>query len=180
MTTLAKWSVEDYHRMIAAGILRDRRVELLAGDIVQMSPEGPLHASRIRKIANYLRSLLHNLALVSEAHPITLQQSEPEPDIAIVQLPESRYDERHPGSEDIFWLIEIADTTLTFDLNKKQQIYAAAGISEYWVMNVKANSLTVFGQPIGKDYSLKYEMSQGELIPLAFPEIAVSVERLFS
>jgi Uma2 family endonuclease len=68
MTTLAKWSVEDYHHMIAAGILRDRRVELLAGDIVQMSPEVPLHASRIRKIANYLRSLLKGLALVSEAH----------------------------------------------------------------------------------------------------------------
>ncbi len=180
MTTLAKWSVEDYHHMIAAGILRDRRVELLAGDIVQMSPEVPLHASRIRKIANYLRSLLNGLALVSEAHPITLQQSEPEPDIAIVRLPESRYDERHPASEDIFWLIEIADTTLTFDLNKKKQIYAAAGISEYWVMNVNANSLTVFRQPSGNDYSLKYEMSQGELIPLAFPEIVVSVDRLFS
>ena len=92
MTTLAKWSVEDYHCMIASGILCDRRVELLVGDIVQMSPEGPLHASRIRKVANYLRSLLNGLALVSEAHPITLEQSEPEPDIAIVRLPESRYD----------------------------------------------------------------------------------------
>jgi Uma2 family endonuclease len=69
---------------------------------------------------------------------------------------------------------------LTFDLNKKKQIYAAAGISEYWVMNVKANSLTVFRQPRENDYSLKYEMSQGELIPLAFPEITVSVDRLFS
>ena len=66
MTTLAKWSVEDYHRMIAAGILCDRRVELLAGDIVQMSPEGPLHASRIRKVSNYLRSILNGLALVIE------------------------------------------------------------------------------------------------------------------
>ncbi|HEY9821595.1 MAG TPA: Uma2 family endonuclease, partial [Candidatus Sericytochromatia bacterium] len=106
--------------------------------------------------------------------------SEPEPDIAIVRLPESRYDECHPGSEDIFWLIEISDTTLSIDLNKKKQIYAAAGINEYWVMNVKANSLTVFRQPIGNDYSLKYEMSHGELVTLAFPEIAVSVERLFS
>ena len=66
------------------------------------------------------------------------------------------------------------------DLSKKKQIYAAAGISEYWVMNVNANSLTVFRQPSVKDYSLKYEMSQGELIPLPFPEIAVSVDRLFS
>jgi Uma2 family endonuclease len=179
MTTLAKWSVEDYHRMIAAGILCDRRVELLAGDIVQMSPEGPLHASRIRKVANYLRSILNDLALVSEAHPITLEQSEPEPNIAIVRLPESRYDERHPGSEDIFWLIEISDTTLAVDLNKKKQIYAAAGISEYWVMDVKSNSLTIFRQPSENDYSLKYEMTQGDLIPLAFPEIAVSVDRLF-
>lgn len=163
MTTLAKWSVEDYHHMIAAGILRDRRVELLAGDIIQMSPEGPLHASRLRKIANYLRSLLNGLALVSEAHPVTLQQSEPEPDIAIVRLPESKYDRRHPGSEDIFWLIEIADTTLAVDLNKKKQIYAAAGINEYWVMNVKANSLTVFRQPIGDDYSLKSDPESGRV-----------------
>jgi Uma2 family endonuclease len=69
---------------------------------------------------------------------------------------------------------------LAFDLNKKKQIYAAAGINEYWVMNVNANSLTVFRQPTGNDYSLKYEMSQGELIPLEFPEIAVLVDRLFS
>jgi Uma2 family endonuclease len=97
-----------------------------------------------------------------------------------VRLPESRYDERHPGSEDIFWLIEISDTTLTVDLNKKKQIYAAAGINEYWVMNVKANSFSVFRQPSENDYSLKYEMTHGELLPLAFLEIAVSVERLFS
>ncbi len=83
---LARWSVEDYHRMIAAGILGDRQVELLAGDIVEISPEGPLHASRIRKVANYLRSLLNGLALVSEAHPITLSDSEPEPDVAITLL----------------------------------------------------------------------------------------------
>ncbi|MGP1387733.1 MAG: hypothetical protein ACTS2F_29615 [Thainema sp.] len=74
MTTLIKWSVDDYHQMIAAGILQNRRVELLAGDIVEVSPEGPVHASRIRKVSNYLRSLLSGLALVSEAHPITLQQ----------------------------------------------------------------------------------------------------------
>jgi Uma2 family endonuclease len=96
-----------------------------------------------------------------------------------VRLPESRYDERHPGSEDIFWLIEISDTTLAVDLSKKKQIYAAAGINEYWVMNVNANSLTVFRQPSGNDYLLKYKMSQGELMPLAFPEISVAVDRLF-
>jgi Uma2 family endonuclease len=180
MITLAKWSVEEYHRMIAAGILSDRRVELLAGDIVEMSPEGPLHASRIRKVANYLRSLLHDSALVSEAHPIALSDSEPEPDLAIVRLPESRYNERHPSAEDIFWLIEVSDTTLAKDLQEKKQVYAAAGIQEYWIMNVNTNTVIVFRQPQGTDYTIRQELNEGVLTPIAFPESIVSVNRLFS
>ncbi len=177
MTTLVKWSVEDYHQMIAAGILQNHRVELLAGDIVEVSPEGPIHASRIRKVGNYLRGLLNGLALVSEAHPITLQQSEPEPDLAIVRLPEERYDERHPGVEDILWLIEISDTTLLTDLNQKRQIYAAAGIGEYWLINVPDNCPMVFRQTVGQDYTSKFELREGTVSPLLFPEIDVLVER---
>jgi Uma2 family endonuclease len=176
MTTLIKWSVEDYHRMIAAGILHNHRVELLAGDIVEVSPEEPIHASRIRKIGNYLRSLLNGLALVSEAHPITLQQSEPEPDLAIVRLPEDRYGDRHPEADDIFWLIEIADTTLTTDLNQKRQIYAAAGILEYWVVNVPDNCLVVRREPVDQDYASISELRQGTVSPLAFPELKILVD----
>ncbi|WP_199290152.1 Uma2 family endonuclease [Leptolyngbya sp. FACHB-36] len=174
-----KWSINDYHRMIAAGILHDRRAELLAGEIIEVSPEGPLHASRIRKIANYLRSLLNGLALISEAHPITLMDSEPEPDVAIVRLPESRYDDRHPQVEDIFWLIEISDSTLVKDLDTKQKTYAAAGINEYWVVDLNASRLTVFRQPQGKAYAVRQELSQGELSPVAFPEVVMSIEALF-
>jgi Uma2 family endonuclease len=177
MTTLIKWSVEDYHQMIAAGILRNHRVELLAGDIVEVSPEGPIHASRIRRVGNYLRSLLNGLALVSEAHPITLQQSEPEPDLAIVRLPEERYDDRHPGADDILWLIEISDTTLATDLNQKREIYAAAGIDEYWVVNVPDNCLMVFRQLVDQEYTSIFELRKGTTNPLAFPEIPVLVDR---
>ena len=180
MVTLAKWSVAEYHQMIATGIIGDRRVELLAGTLVQMSPESPLHSSRIRKGANYLRRLLNAIALISEAHPITLSNSEPEPDIAVVRLPEERYDNCHPGPDDIFWLIEIADTTLNKDLHEKKQVYARAEIPEYWVMDVNANSLTVFRQPSGEDYLWKQELSRGEISPLAFPDIPVSVTRLVS
>lgn len=180
MISLVKWSVEDYHQMIKSGILANRHVELIAGDIIEMSPEGPLHASRIRRGANYLRDILVNLALVSEAHPITLANSEPEPDLAIVRLPESRYDASHPQAEDIFWLIEIADATLSKDLNEKKRIYAAAGINEYWVMNLKANLLTVFRQLINNDYSVRMELNAGTISPLAFPQIQVSVARMLS
>lgn len=64
MTTRLKWSIDDYHRMIEVGILQNQRVELLAGDIIKVSPAGPIHASRVRKVANYLRQLLHGIALV--------------------------------------------------------------------------------------------------------------------
>ncbi|MDY6803287.1 MAG: Uma2 family endonuclease [Cyanobacteriota bacterium] len=180
MISLVKWSIKDYHQMVAAGITADRHLELIDGDIIEMSPEGPLHASRIRKGANYLRHILANLALVSEAHPITLSTSEPEPDIAIIKLPESKYERLHPQPEDIFWLIEVADATLSKDLNEKKRIYAGAGINEYWVMNLKANLLTVFRQPINNDYSLKMELNAGEVVPLAFPQIKISVSRMLS
>lgn len=155
MLTRIKWSIEDYHRMIAAGILDDRQVELLAGEIVEIIPEGPLHASRIRKVANYLRSLLNGVVLVSEAHLVTLFDSEPEPDIAIVQLPESQYDDRHPNFEDIYWLIEISDSSVTKDLEEKKKTYAAASINEYWVINLNSNLLTVFRQPQAGEYTFK-------------------------
>ncbi len=124
----------------------DRRLELIAGDIIEMSPEGPLHSSRIRKGANYLRRIFNDFALVSEAHPITLSNSEPEPDIAIVRLPESRYDHRHPAPDDIFWLIEIADSTLHKDLHDKKHLYARSNLSARryfycWVQRIAVRSL---------------------------------------
>jgi Uma2 family endonuclease len=112
MKTLAKWSVDDYHRMIEAGILRDRRVELLAGEIVEMSPETPIHYNTAKRGAKYLEELLAGKADIRFNEPITLLDSEPEPDIAIVRLPESAYNDRHPEPDDIFWVVEVAKTSL--------------------------------------------------------------------
>lgn len=81
MTTLAKWSIQDYHLMIDSGILNNRRVELLEGEIREMSPESPLHRFVNDQIAEYLRESLRGQAKVFEAHPITLNNSEPEPDL---------------------------------------------------------------------------------------------------
>ena len=122
MITLAKWSIKDYYRMIESGILSDRSVELLDGNIIEMSAEGPLHSAMIDNVAEYLRALLRGIARIREAHPITLLNSEPEPDIAIVRLTDNNYAERHPGVKDIYWLIEIANTTLGQDLSIKKEI----------------------------------------------------------
>ena len=175
MITIAKWSVEDYHKIIETGILNDRPVELLEGTIIEISPEGPLHRKKCDAVADYLREKLKGYAKVYEAHPITLSTSEPEPDIAIVRLPVSLYDNHHPYPEDIYWLIEISDKTLTKDLQEKRLIYAKAGIREYWVIDVEKRELKVFINLLNRDYQQEETYTTGKISSLAFPEIQLSV-----
>lgn len=178
MKTLAKWSVDDYHRMIAAGILRDRSVELLAGEIVEMSPETPIHYNTAKRGAKYLEELLIGLADVRFNGPISLSDSEPEPDIAIVRSPESTYNERHPEPQDIFWVIEVAKTSLKKDLELKASIYAHAKIPEYWVLNLSSKQIIVFREPENGQYKSVQTIAEGYITPLAFAAIPVSVARL--
>lgn len=178
MKTLVKWSVDDYHRMIRAGILRDRPVELLSGDVVEMSPETPFHYALAKQGAKYLEVLLAGRAEVRFNGPITLGNSEPEPDVAIVQLPASKYFDRHPTPEDIYWIIEVARTSLKKDLELKSNIYAAAAIPEYWVVNLQAQELVILRQPQAGRYTQKQTLTDGTIKPLAFDDVSVTVNRL--
>ena len=179
--TIAKWTIEQYHELVATGILDDRRVELLEGDIVEMPPEGMPHAVYCGRTVEYLRELLRDRAKVRETHPITLpNNSEPEPDVAIVRSPDTQYLAHHPYPEDIFWLIEYSDTTLAKDLKAKQRIYAQAGILEYWVVNLQASELIVFRGAGNDGYQTETKLNSGSISPLSFPDIEVEVRRFFS
>jgi Uma2 family endonuclease len=179
--TIATWTTEQYHELISTGVLADRRVELLAGNIVDMAPEGMPHAVYCGRTVEYLRSLLTDQAKIREAHPITLpDNSEPEPDVAIVQAPDTQYLDHHPYPANIFWLIEYADTTLVKDLTTKQQIYAQAGILEYWVVNLTAPELIVFRDPGNDGYAQEAKFSNGLVVALSFPDINIEVCKLFS
>jgi Uma2 family endonuclease len=179
--TIAKWTIEQYHELVIAGILDDRRVELLDGDIVEMAPEGMPHAVYCGRSVKYLRTLLGDRAEVRETHPITLpNNSEPEPDVAIVRSPDTQYLAHHPYPEDIFWLIEYSDTTLAKDINAKQRIYAQAGILEYWVVNLQASELVVFRETGNDGYQTETKLTSGSISPLSFSDIEVEVRRLFS
>jgi Uma2 family endonuclease len=180
MKTLAKWSIDDYHRMVETGILRGRHVELLGGEIVEMSPETPIHYTTAKRGTKYLEELLSSKADVRFNGPITLSDSEPEPDIAIVRLPESAYKDRHPAPQDIFWIVEIAKTSLKKDLEIKLAIYAAAGIQEYWVLDLSKKQVIVFRNPQGDKYIEEYIIREGMITPLAFAEVSVSVKQLLS
>lgn len=185
-----KWSVEDYHLMIKTGLLDDRPVELLAGEIVEMSPEGEIHAFFSSEAGNYLTRVLGDKpdgiadayrALVSPAKPITLpNDSEPEPDIAIVQRLGREYLNHHPYPENIFWLIEYANSSLEKDSTLKYRIYAEAGIPEYWLVNLKRGELIVFREPRHGEYASKMTLTAGEITPLAFPDVKISVAALIS
>jgi Uma2 family endonuclease len=178
--TLYRWTVDRYHRAVEAGIFDGQPLELLEGELIEMSPEGIPHAGLSSDAADYLRSQLGNRVKVREAKPITLpNDSEPEPDIAIVQpLGEIYKTERHPQVADIFWVIEYSNSSLEKDLGLKDKIYARANIPEYWVVNLKTRALIVFRNPVGGEYQLRDSLTSGTIYPESFPTVQLEVARL--
>lgn len=175
----AKISLAQYHRMVEVGVWDDRQVELLNGVVVEMSPEGTPHASKRTTAQEYLLQVLGDRAQLRIGAPITLpSSSEPEPDLAIVQRVEDNYLSHHPYPENIFWVIEYSNTSLDKDLGVKADIYAAAGIPEYWVVNLKKNTLVVFRDPMNGKYQSQQEFTSGIISPLAFPGVAIEISRL--
>lgn len=178
---LKRWTVEDYHRMIGAGILTpDDRVELLDGQIVEMAPQNPPHASTTDESADYLKALFAGQARVRTQLPITLApNSEPEPDIAIVRIDQRRYSDRHPAPADVFLLIEIADSTLQRDRTRKAKIYASAGIPEYWIVDLNSQQVIILRDPQANAYQSEQVLSiQAEIAPIAFPRIMIRLQNL--
>lgn len=178
MKTLYKWTVEDYHRMIDSGVLEGKSVELLEGEIIAMSPEKPIHSSRIDTVADYLRDILHGVAKVREAHPITLDDSEPEPDLAVVRFEADNYANRHPYPQDIYWLVEVSNSTLSKDLEEKSIIYARNGIPEYWVIDLLHNKLWLFTNPQQNGYLNKQEITTGKINSGSFPNVSIEIDKL--
>ena len=178
---IAHFSLEDYHRMIAAGILSDRRVELLDGLIWEMPPEGTEHTYFEENLAKRLERLTQGRAYVRENKPITLSNSEPEPDIVVAKLPRSQYLEHHPFPTNIVLLVEVSKSTLERDTSVKKKVYARENIPEYWVVDVAGRKLIVYRLPASGDYQQRTELSANETIfPLAFPDVEIAIAQIFS
>jgi Uma2 family endonuclease len=176
-----KWTLDRYHQAVEAGVFDAQPVELLKGKLIVMSPEGEPHTYFSDRLSKVLQRLLGNRAQVREAKPIILpNDSQPEPDIAVVYPLDTVYLEHHPYPENIFWLIEYSNTTLNKDLTTKKDIYAEAGIPEYWVVNLKDLRLIVFRDLTPKGYQTKLTLTEGTIAPIAFPDVRVEVKRLFS
>ncbi len=176
--TTYRWSIEEWHELVNSGLLEGKSVEFLEGEIIEVSPEGVEHRYTNSNVVKYLRTVLNNLAEIQESHPITLDNSEPEPDVAVVRLPETIYRTHHPYPQDIYWLIEISNRTLKTDLNQKKITYARNGIPEYWIIDLVNKKLIVHTQIQNNDYAQVNEYTTGTVSPLAFPQIAIALDRL--
>ena len=175
-----KWTIEQWHRLLETGVLAGQNVELLEGEIVEMSPEGVLHSFCNQTLADYLRNLLEDKAIVNERYPITLDNSEPQPDLAIIQLPRDIYSQHHPYPENIYWLIEISNSTLQFDRTTKATIYARNGIREYWIVDLVNRKLIVHTAPQKNIYRNISTHQTGTICSQAFPNIAIALDKLLS
>jgi Uma2 family endonuclease len=179
--TTDKWTIERYHQAIAEGLFQDCSVELLQGEIVVMPSEGVPHAYSNTEVADYLRTLLGDRVRIRDAKPVTLpNDSEPEPDIAVVKPLGKIYLDHHPYPDDIFWLIEFSQATLSKDLGRKKSIYAEAGIGEYWVVNLNKTQLRVFRDLVDGKYTTELTLTEGAITPSAFPDIQIQVANLLA
>ncbi len=177
MTTLLphRWTVDDYHCIVASGILAEHRCELIRGEIVDMAPESPAHAHRCETSARYLERLFGDGWWARQGKPITLSDSEPEPDIAVVK--QRDYSQQHPYPEDICLIIEYAFSTQAKDTGVKRDIYAGHGIPDYIVADLKSSQVIHYSQPVNGVYTLEQTFYSG-LIQIS--QIQVDVQRLLS
>lgn len=178
-TNLKYWTVQDYHRMSDLGILDpNERTELIAGQIVIMTAKGTPHVLTLRILAHLLEDALGDRSVfVSTQDPILLNNSsEPEPDLAIVKGTMFDYAEHHPVPEDIYLVIEVADSTLKQDCQVKDKLYARSNIAEYWVIDLKNRQVHIFRDPTSTGYTSQLILTETHSIsPLAFPEIVLSI-----
>jgi Uma2 family endonuclease len=143
-------TVEEYHRMVEAGILPEgERVELLRGDLVWKLTIGDRHRACVMRLNRMIVLAFHDRAAVQTENPVVvLDDSEPEPDLALLAINDGSFGgKRHAYPADVFALIEVADSSRDLDTAFKQRLYAEAGIREYWVVDLVDNVILLNRDP---------------------------------
>jgi Uma2 family endonuclease len=180
-TSKKLFTVHDYHRMGDAGIFtEDDRVELIRGEILTMSPIGPPHNGAVIRANNTLVNIVAGRALVSVQGSIRLDEyDEPQPDIVLLRPRDDFYSSRHAGPGDILLIIEMADSSLDYDRAIKGSLYAETDVPEYWIANLRNESVLVYSDLRNKVYSAIQEFRRGEtLIPHLLPDCRIEVNTL--
>jgi len=172
------FTVEEYQRMRTAGILReDDRVELIDGEVREMSPVGPLHAAIVRRLNLLLHRSLAGSLVVSVQDPMRLSDySEPQPDLAVLRARPDFYAGAHPIPEDVLLVIEVSDASLPYDREEKLPRYAQSAVPEVWLVAVDPQQLEQYAGPAKGRYRVVQVWGRGQSVTsLSVPGLAVAV-----
>lgn len=176
-----RFTVDEFEQMARAGILgEDDHVELIEGEIIEMAPIGRKHPSRVRRIIRRFARVIGTAAILDVQNPLNLgERSEPQPDVVVLRSRADFYDAFHPTALDVLLLIEVADTSLDYDLAIKVPLYARAGIVEVWLVDLEHDVVVLYRDPSPEGYRIRRSVHRGDQIfPLAFPDAAIPVEDL--
>ena len=172
----------EYHALAEVGVLApDEKVQLIAGDVVVMSPVGDLHATCVELIDDEFSIFRQpGRTQVRVQSPLVMpDNSEPEPDAMVLAWREDRYLFRTPRPEDVLLLVEVSDSTLRYDRDVKMSLYAAAGVPEAWLVNLRDGWIESNTEPAVDGYRVTRRYGLGDAIaPQAFPDLAIPVERI--
>jgi Uma2 family endonuclease len=175
------FSVDDYEALGQIGFFgHDRRLELIDGEIYEMTPIGPDHGGCVMVLTSLFGSRLGGRATVSVQGAVVLGNfSEPQPDLMVLAGQPERYRHRHPRAEDVVLLIEVSDSTLRFDRKVTLPVYAKEGVTEVWIVDLKGKAVEIHRQPGPAGYGVTERRRRGEtLTPEALPDLVVTVDEI--
>ncbi|PMB51000.1 hypothetical protein CEN40_00335 [Fischerella thermalis CCMEE 5205] len=187
VVTPKRFTIDEYHRLIELGFLKEGdRIELIRGELIQMTAKGRSHTVCNSILCRQLDRILGDRAAIRGQDPITLpNQSEPEPDVVIARGRDEDYLAHYPYPEDIFLVVEISDSTLIYDQTNKLELYAEAGISNYWIVDLNTCQLELYKEPYkniqGKYNYLSKQISlANESVPIpGFEDMLLDLSRIF-
>lgn len=175
------FTVTEYHQMIEAGVLKeDDRIELLNGEIIEMSPIGPLHASSVKRLIAVLSARIKKWAILDVQDPIHLSEySEPQPDLVLLKPRADFYATSHPTPEEVLIVIEVSDSTVEKDRRTKIPAYALAGIPEAWLIDLVEDRIEVHSKPYNGVFQEVRIIQRGQkVISNALPQLKLKADEI--
>ena len=179
--TRRRFTVDEYHRMAEVGLLNeDDRVELINGEIVEMTPIGVPHASTVRRLIRLLSQRFSGQAIVDVQNPVRgWEYSEPQPDLTLLRARPGMYSDAHPGPGDVLVVIEVADSSAAYDREVKLPLYASAGFPEAWLVDLTDEHIEVHRMPTPEGYRDVRILQRGDrFAPGAFPDVEINVDEV--
>jgi Uma2 family endonuclease len=168
---------QEVERMLASGALDGQRLELIDGELFDKMGQNPPHATAIQNLTDILAGIFPGrrirVQLPMEASEPDRDRSLPEPDVAVLRLRSPEHAHRHPSGDELILVVEVADTTAAFDLSRKAELYANAGVPEYWVVDLNRRKIVTHREPAGGKYGVVRSFGTGELVSVDTHTIAV-------